>query len=118
MEKTTMNVDPESGREGISHWKLIFDQGVITHDVASYDYEGSGTEDDPYVVEWLENDKRNPMTWSTTKKWVSCICMAFAVLVVSFCSSAFAGGMHIVLCTIETARQLTRCRCSADPYGV
>jgi hypothetical protein len=93
MEKSTA-ADPESGRDGISHWKLILDQGIVTHEVANYDYEGSGTEDDPYVVEWMEKDSRNPMTWSQTRKWVSCICMAFAVLVVSFCSSAYAGGMH------------------------
>jgi len=101
MEKNTFDADPESGRDGITHWQLIFDQGVVTHDVANYDYEGAGTEEDPYVVEWMENDKRNPMTWSTTRKWVSCICMAFAVLVVSFCSSAFAGGMYMVLCIVE-----------------
>lgn len=53
--------DVESGREGISHWKMIFDQGVTTKEIEEYDYEGEGTEDDPYVVEWIENDPRNPM---------------------------------------------------------
>jgi hypothetical protein len=53
--------DIESGREGISHWKMILDQGVTTKEIEEYDYEGEGTEDDPYVVEWIENDPRNPM---------------------------------------------------------
>lgn len=86
------DVDPESGREGIPYWKLIFDQGVVTNEIVNWDYEGSGTEDDPYVVEWIENDPRNPMLWGKTKKWVGCLCMAFATLAVSFCSSAFSGG--------------------------
>lgn len=103
MEKR--DVDPESGKEAISHWKLILEQGVVTDEIAKYEYEGSGTEDDPYVVEWIENDPRNPMQWSKTKKWVGCICMAFATLTVSFCSSAFTGGM--VLEAREREQKLT-----------
>lgn len=90
MEKT--NVDLESGHEGLSHWKIILEQGVVTHEIANYDYEGAGTEEDPYVVEWIPEDPRNPMTWSQTRKWVGCVCMAFATLTVAFCSSAFSGG--------------------------
>jgi hypothetical protein len=87
------NMDVESGREGISHWKMITDQGVVTKEIINYDYEGEGTEEDPYVVEWIDNDPRNPMTWPKTKKWVMAIAVANSVLVVSFCSSAFSGGM-------------------------
>lgn len=85
--------DVESGRQGIPHLKLLLEQGIVTDEIANYDYEGSGTEEDPYVVEWIENDPRNPMEWSQTKKWIGCLCMAFATLAVSFCSSAFSGGV-------------------------
>lgn len=90
--------DLESGnglREGISHWKLLTDQGVLTTEIANWNYEGLGTEEDPYVVEWIENDPRNPMRWSYPKKWAMCLSMAVATLVVSFCSSAFSGGTNI-----------------------
>lgn len=90
------NLDVESGRETISHWQMIRDQGVVTREIINYDYEGSGTEEDPYVVEWIDNDPRNPMTWSKTKKWVITLTVANAVLVVAFCSSAFSGGMCFV----------------------
>lgn len=53
--------DVESGREGISHWEMILDQGVTTKEIENWDYEGEGTEEDPYVVEWIDNDPRNPM---------------------------------------------------------
>ena len=86
-------MDPESGRESVSHFKLILEQGIVTKEVVEWEYEGAGTEADPYVVEWMDHDFRNPMTWSQTKKWTGCICMAFATLTVSFCSSAFSGGM-------------------------
>ena len=87
------NADVESGREGIPHWKMILDQGVVTKEIIEWDYEGEGTEADPYVVEWIENDPRNPMTWPKTKKWIMALAVANTVLVVSFCSSAFSGGM-------------------------
>lgn len=87
------NVDVESGRETISHWQMIMDQGAVTKEIIDYEYEGEGTEEDPYVVEWMENDPRNPMTFSKTKKWIIVITVANSVLVVAFCSSAFSGGM-------------------------
>ncbi|KAK3203612.1 hypothetical protein GRF29_106g82664 [Pseudopithomyces chartarum] len=96
-EKHDVAIDVESGRQGIPHFKLILEQGVVTDEIVNWDYEGSGTEEDPYVVEWIENDPRNPMEWSQTKKWVGCVCMAFATLTVAFCSSAFSGGIQQIL---------------------
>ncbi len=95
-------VDVESGRETISHWKMITDQGVVTKEIIEWDYEGQGTEEDPYVVEWIENDVRNPMNWSRTKKWILSLAVANTVLVVSFCSSAFSGGMLMSSTVYET----------------
>jgi hypothetical protein len=69
--------DVESGREGISHWKMIMDQGVVTKEIVEYEYEGEGTEDDPYVVEWIENDPRNPMV----SIGISISCVTFTDLV-------------------------------------
>jgi hypothetical protein len=98
--------DVESGREGISHWKMITDQGITTHEIENWDYEGAGTEDDPYVVEWIENDPRNPMTWSQTKKWVIAIAVANSVLVVSFCSSAFSGGIQQIMKEFSVSQEV------------
>lgn len=98
--------DVESGREGISHWKMILDQGVVTNEIVNWDYEGEGTEDDPYVVEWIENDPRNPMTWPKTKKWILAIAVANSVLVVSFCSSAFSGGIQHIMTEFGTSQEV------------
>jgi hypothetical protein len=43
--------------------------GLITPEVLKWNYDGSGTEDDPYVVNWIDNDPRNPMLFS---KYVEC----------------------------------------------
>jgi len=60
-----------------SHWSLVFDQTHVTKEVLEWKYRGLGTEKSPYVVEYIENDRRNPMTWSDTKKWVITILVAF-----------------------------------------
>ncbi|KAK7193893.1 hypothetical protein DPSP01_010145 [Paraphaeosphaeria sporulosa] len=106
MGEEKAGMDPESGRQGIPHMKLILEQGVVTDEIVNWEYEGAGTEEDPYVVEWIENDPRNPMTWSTTKKWVGCVCMAFATLTVSFCSSAFSGGVRQILMEFDVSQEV------------
>ena len=39
----------------IPFFRQVFDQAGITPEVQKCEYEGSGTEDDPYVVSWLED---------------------------------------------------------------
>lgn len=98
--------DVESGREGISHWKMILDQGVTTKEIENWDYEGEGTEEDPFVVEWIDNDPRNPMTWAKTKKWIMALAVANSVLVVSFCSSAFSGGIQQIMKEFSVSQEI------------
>lgn len=100
------SMDLESGREGISHWKMIFDQGVVTNDIVNWEYEGAGTEEDPHVVEWLPNDPRNPMTFAKTKKWIMALAVANSVLVVSFCSSAFSGGIQHIMMEFGVSQEI------------
>ena len=100
------NADIESGQEGIPHWKLLTDHGILTKSIEKWDYEGSGTEEDPYVVEWIEKDLRNPMTWGNTKKWAMTLAMAIAILTVSFCSSAFSGGIQQIIVEFGTSREV------------
>ncbi|KZM24427.1 uncharacterized protein EKO05_0001572 [Ascochyta rabiei] len=105
-EPQSSTMDVESGREGISHWKMILDQGVVTNDIVNWNYEGSGTEEDPYAVEWLPNDPRNPMTFAKTKKWIMAIAVANSVLVVSFCSSAFSGGVQQIMIEFNVSQEI------------
>ena len=91
------HMDVESGRDGISHWKMITDQGVVTKEIINYDYEGAGTEEDPYVVEWIDNDPRNPMNYSELKKWSITAVVAIATLAVAFVSSAYSGGARQII---------------------
>ncbi|KOC12858.1 SNF2 family helicase [Aspergillus flavus AF70] len=81
----------------IPHWRLIVDQGILTQEVIDHPYAGSGTEDDPYLVTWLPNDPRNPMTFPDSRKWFYTVTVAWATLAVSLVSSAYTGGVDQIM---------------------
>lgn len=62
--------DVESGKPTqIPHLRQVIDQAGVTPEVEQHQYAGSGTEEDPFVVTWIENDPRNPMLYGKAKKW-------------------------------------------------
>jgi hypothetical protein len=91
---TEKQADPELGRgpKGIPHWRMVLSQGVLTPEIEQWHYHGDGTQESPFVVTWIDHDPRNPMLFSQAYKWSITINMAFSVLAVSLCSSAFSGG--------------------------
>ncbi|KAB8071494.1 major facilitator superfamily domain-containing protein [Aspergillus leporis] len=81
----------------IPYWRLLIDQGIVTPEIIEYPYKGSGTDNDPYIVEWIPNDPRNPMLFNKTLKWAYTITVAFATFGVSLSSSAYAGGIQEII---------------------
>ena len=75
----------------VPHWRVVTSQSLVTDEVLRYPYVGSGTEEDPYHVEWIPQDPRNPMLFPSWKKWVMTVTVAFNTLAVSFASTAFSG---------------------------
>jgi len=106
MEKVQSDIESGKGPKSIPHWKLLTQQGIVTPEIVNWKYDGKGTEEDPYVVEWIEDDPRNPMRWPQVKKWASVLMMAFATLVVSFCSSAFSGGIRQLMVEFNTSQEV------------
>lgn len=77
-----MEKDTESHRPArISHFKRVLTQGALNPDIKNAHYEGSGTEEDPFVVSWLDHDPVNPMEYSNTMKWSITMLVALATLV-------------------------------------
>ncbi|KAJ4361266.1 hypothetical protein N0V95_002035 [Ascochyta clinopodiicola] len=74
-----------------AHWRLVASQTLITTEILDYTYPGSGTDDDPYSVDWIPNDPRSPMNLSFSMKWLITMIMALGTLSVSFASTAFSG---------------------------
>lgn len=91
---------------GIPYWRLLTDQGVLTPEIIDYPYVGSGTENDPYIVEWIPNDPRNPMLFKYWVKWAYTIIVAFTVFGVSLASSTYAGGINEILARFEVGQEV------------
>ena len=43
---------------------------VKQYGVGERRYPGSGTLNDPYVVDWDQDDPENPFNWSKRRKWL------------------------------------------------
>lgn len=71
----------------------LVDGFTVTTKILEYHFQGTGTRDDPYLVTWIENDAGNPLNFSTLKKWLNALLLAFAVFIVSIASSGFSQGM-------------------------
>ena len=48
--------------------------------ILNEDYEGTGTEEDPYLVDWIDKDPENPMELSGGFKWILCIFVSISTL--------------------------------------
>jgi multidrug resistance protein len=60
----------------------------------THSYSGAGTISDPFIVEWLPSDPQNPLNFPTSRKWMITLLAPMSVLVVSFSSSAYTGGVQ------------------------
>jgi hypothetical protein len=43
-----------------SHFRLVLSQTYMSPEVLEYSYPGSGTDNDPYLVDWIPGDASNP----------------------------------------------------------
>jgi Ca2+/H+ antiporter len=99
--------DLESGkRTQIPHFTQVFNQAGVTPEVESWDYKGAGTEEDPYVVSWIDQDPRNPQNYSELKKWSITALVAIATLAVAFVSSAYSGGAQEVIMEFGCSQEI------------
>lgn len=89
------NVEKEAPRyrEPLTKEQLAqADKCLVSVDVLEYDFPGYGTEDDPYLVSWMETDPANPMKFPQGQKYLNATILAIAVWTVSVASSGFSQG--------------------------
>ncbi|RAL02585.1 MFS transporter [Aspergillus ibericus CBS 121593] len=63
----------------------------------SHVYDGQGTEEDPFLVEFYEQDPGNPMNWSPMRKWLITTIVTLSVFAVTFASSAYSDSANEVI---------------------
>ncbi|KAI0378743.1 polyamine transporter 1 [Hypomontagnella monticulosa] len=91
------DVEAQKPRQELSYYKRQFDQAGVTQAVLEYKYRGSGTNDDPFIVDFLPGDPKNPMEFPQWKKWGITVLQAIAVLAVTFVSTAYSGGIGAII---------------------
>lgn len=89
-----------------NYFNIVFSRALLTTEVVNYDYNGSGTEDDPFVVEFIPNDPRDPMGFSFFTKWAITLLVALATLAVAFVSSAYTGGVNQIIETFGVSDEI------------
>ncbi|KAH3917303.1 hypothetical protein HBI56_119610 [Parastagonospora nodorum] len=100
-----MGKDVESGHSGrISHFQRVLHQGVLNDDIINHVYRGSGTENDPFLVTWIENDPVDPINYPASLKWGITVLVGFATLAVAFVSSAYSGGIAEIMQEFKTVQ--------------
>ncbi|WEW56976.1 MFS siderochrome iron transporter 1 [Emydomyces testavorans] len=90
----------------IPYWRQVIQPGAVTQEVIDYPYKGSGTEEDPYVVEWIPHDPRNPLLFSKTRKWSITMLVAMATLAVALISSAYTGGANQIMREFKVGNEI------------
>lgn len=105
---TDADVQSQMARSAkVSHFKVVFDQAGVTKEALQWRYAGSGTDEDPYSVDFTPCDPFNPQDWSVAKKWYMTFLTAFSTLAVAFVSSAFSGGLEYVIAEFGISQELS-----------
>jgi Ca2+/H+ antiporter len=81
----------------VSTFGLVFNPSGVNDDVLNHKYPGQGTEESPFIVDFLPQDGHNPMQFPAWRKWTIVLLTATATLAVAFVSTAFSGGISEVI---------------------
>ncbi|KAK9350220.1 major facilitator superfamily domain-containing protein [Lipomyces doorenjongii] len=65
-------------------------KATVSDSERNHTYDGSGTEGDPFVVEFHKDDPGNPMNWGDVRKWFITTIVTFSAFAVTFTSSAYS----------------------------
>ena len=115
---TNVNTNASTKTNRSSHWHILTTHTTILPDVLHHHYPGSGTEDDPYRVEFLQGDERDPQNFSGLKKWSITLLVAIATLAVAFVSSAYTGGVNQIITDFNTSDEVVVLGVSLFVLGV
>ena len=69
----------------------------LDDDVCNQVYTGNGTNDDPYLVDYLHNDRQDAMNFSKERKWTIAILQSLSTFAVTFASSVYVSGIEGIM---------------------
>ncbi len=88
-------------------WMPSFFLGTqLDDDVCKQIYPGNGTPEDPYVINYLPNDRQNAREFSKGRKWSMALFQALSFFAVTFGSSVYASGIGGVMHHFHVSREV------------
>lgn len=69
-------------------------------------YPGSGTEEDPYIIDWLHEDPEDPQKWPLSYRWITILIVSLTTLAVALSSSAYSGGIKPLIIEFGASQEL------------
>ncbi|KAG8704420.1 hypothetical protein FRC08_002241 [Ceratobasidium sp. 394] len=75
---------------------------------AEQKFQGSGTAEDPFVVDWVgDDDKENPYNWNTSYRYVLAVLIGLSAFCVTYASSAYTGGLDGIIRDLNTTLDIS-----------
>ncbi|KAJ6024066.1 hypothetical protein N7540_004863 [Penicillium herquei] len=71
-------------------YKLVLSQSTITDDILEHQWDGDGTTESPYLVEWVHNDPRDPHQMQEWLKWSITLLQAASFLSITYASASLS----------------------------
>lgn len=93
-------------RQKIPYWTYLLDQAPITPEILNWGYRGSGTNDDPYIVSWIESDPRDPMRMPLAQKSMITLLAGIVTLAAAFMSSSYSGAISQVMEDLQVGEEV------------
>ena len=93
-------------RQDVSHLQRLTYRGIVIDDIIEHEWQGRGTEEDPFQVDWITADFRNPMLWSPWFRWTVTVLESLGTFGVSVASTAFAGALPQVKEDLEVSTEV------------
>ncbi|KAL7902997.1 MFS general substrate transporter [Trichoderma sp. SZMC 28014] len=107
--------DPSSRRKS---WIPSFLRHTrLDDDVCNQDYPGNGTADDPYVIDFLQNDGEDALNFSKTRKWAIVITQALSIFTVTFASSAYSPTIESLIRRFDVSTEVATLGLSLFVWG-
>lgn len=72
---------------------MLFLQKDLNEEIMNERYTGSGTQSDPYIIDYLQIDPHDAMGFSKGRKWAIAILQSLSTFCVTFASSIFVSGI-------------------------
>lgn len=86
--------------------RSLFVHKRLDDDVCNQNYVGKGTDDDPYIVDYLHNDRQDAMNFSKGRKWAIAILQSLSTFAVTFASSVYVSGIGGVMQHFDVSEEV------------